>query len=74
MIYPTDWYPLANANQQAMTNMFVEAVEAYLGIGVIKLSILKEWSQIAPEELRSTSLIDYLGVVRTASFPMFAVM
>lgn len=57
-----------------MTTIFVEAVEAYLGIGVIQLSILEEWSRTAPEDLRSTSLIDYLGMVCTASNSMFAAM
>lgn len=63
IIYPTDWYPLPNLNQQTMTMAFVKALENYLDIHVTELSILKEWARTSPEHLRNTSLIDYLGMV-----------
>ncbi|KAF7670922.1 hypothetical protein GT037_011050 [Alternaria burnsii] len=61
ILYPTDWYPQSNANQQAMTDAFVRKLEEYLGITTTKLSVLKEWEKTAPAGTNS-SLIDYLDM------------
>jgi len=54
--------PQPNANQQAMTDAFVQKLEEHLGVTATKISVLEEWKQTAPTDIRD-SLIDYLGMV-----------
>lgn len=61
LIYPVDWMPQPNANQQAMTDAFVQKLEEHLGVTATKISVLEEWKQTAPTDIRD-SLIDYLGM------------
>ncbi|KAF1955681.1 putative amidase [Byssothecium circinans] len=42
LIYPTDWYPVANEAQQKMNEMFLHALEEYFGVEHIKLSLIEE--------------------------------
>ncbi|KAL8833578.1 MAG: hypothetical protein Q9170_004193 [Blastenia crenularia] len=62
LIYPTDWYPVANEGQQRMNEAFLHALENYLGIKHTELSLREEWSRTAPEDFRNVSLDDFLDM------------
>ena len=62
-IYPIDWYPVTNENQQKMNELFVYAVETYLGVIHTQISVTDEWNKTAPKTFRGTSLEDFLGKV-----------
>ncbi|KAF1954360.1 amidase signature enzyme [Byssothecium circinans] len=62
LIYPMDWYPVANEAQQKMNEAFLQALESSLGIQHTRISLLEEWSRTAPENLRNTALTEYLGM------------
>ncbi|EFR04156.1 amidase [Nannizzia gypsea CBS 118893] len=58
ILYPTEWFPLNNSNQQSMTDAFVKALEALLGVTHKEISLAEEWSKSGPEDLRDKSLVD----------------
>lgn len=63
ILYPTDWYPLANKEQQQMTEDFLAVLESALGVQHTKISLKEEWQRTAPEELRSKTLPEYMAKV-----------
>ncbi|OQE91376.1 hypothetical protein PENNAL_c0009G09116, partial [Penicillium nalgiovense] len=60
IIYPTDWYPCNNVNQQRMIAEFLTALENYLEMKHVPISLLKLWSQTAPQGLRDQTLSSFL--------------
>lgn len=60
IIYPTDWFPMANEAQQRMQDEFLTILEEYTGVKHTKVSLTDLWSSTAPEEHRKTTLSDYL--------------
>ncbi|KAK4139840.1 putative amidase [Dichotomopilus funicola] len=63
IIVPTDWFPMRNEGQQKMVSQFLEAVEKRLGCNALHLSFEDHWSKTGPEDLKSTPLQEYLGMV-----------
>lgn len=45
-----------------MIDLFIQALEAYLGIKHTKVSRVVEWSRSGPEKLRDKSIIDVQNV------------
>ncbi|KAM5460203.1 hypothetical protein MferCBS49748_007745 [Microsporum ferrugineum] len=58
ILYPAEWFPLHDANQQRMSRAFVNALEALLGVTHTQISLAEEWSKSGPEDLRDKSLVD----------------
>lgn len=63
LLYPTDWFPMSNPDQQKMVDRFVAAVEAVLDVKSTRISLEEEWSSSGPENLRNNSLEQFLDKV-----------
>jgi hypothetical protein len=63
LLYPTDWFPMKNPDQQKMVDHFVAAVEGVLDVKCTKISLEEEWSRSGPEHLRNKSLEQFLDKV-----------
>jgi len=61
LLYPTDWFPVANGSQQKMNEAFLQALEESLGIKHTKVSLIDEWSRSAPDPYRNLTLREFLG-------------
>ncbi|KAK3297432.1 amidase signature domain-containing protein, partial [Chaetomium fimeti] len=62
IIVPTDWFPMKNEGQQKMVSQFLDTVKQRLGCDVLHLSFEDHWSKTGPEDLRSITLQEYLGM------------
>ncbi|KAI0388525.1 hypothetical protein F5Y17DRAFT_452464 [Xylariaceae sp. FL0594] len=60
LIIPTDWFPMANKQQQRMIDAFVDIMESYLKVPVVRLSLEAEWTRSGPVGHRSKSLKEFL--------------
>lgn len=60
ILYPTDWFPMGNEPQQNMVDMFLKLLEQELGVETRRISLEEEWAKSGPEQLRSTTLYEYL--------------
>lgn len=64
IIYPTDWLPMRNKQQQRMIDLFLEILTNSTGVQVQRLSLEAEWSRTGPEGVRDMTLSKYLDMVR----------
>ena len=64
ILYPEDFFPHSNKNQQAMVDNFVTVLEDFLGVKAIRFSLAERWRQRPPSEAGGRSLTDYLVQVR----------
>ncbi|EGX95643.1 amidase, putative [Cordyceps militaris CM01] len=69
LLYPLDFFPQADADQQAMTESFITTVESFLGIERTPISITDTWASNPPDEAQGKSLQDFLGM--SAVWPMY---
>ncbi|KAJ5116053.1 hypothetical protein N7456_000401 [Penicillium angulare] len=60
ILYPTDFYPMKNAQQQTMNEAFLHALESYLGVKHQKISLIEEWAKTGPAQGRETPLDEYM--------------
>jgi hypothetical protein len=63
ILYPTEFFPHSNAQQQAMVDEYVSVLESFLGTKKTVFSLAERWSQCAPTEAEGLGLRDYLGSV-----------
>ncbi|RWA09516.1 hypothetical protein EKO27_g5579 [Xylaria grammica] len=61
ILYPTDWYPLENPDQQRLNEEFLRDLERFTGTQHSKISMSDEWSQSCPEEYKGVTLKDLLA-------------
>jgi len=47
LLYPTNWFPMKNPDQQKMVDHFVAAVEEVLHVKSTRISLEEEWSAVA---------------------------
>ncbi|KAF5255207.1 hypothetical protein FANTH_133 [Fusarium anthophilum] len=59
ILYPKEFYPLANAEQQAMTEGYVKILEDFLGVQRTPFSFVEEWEKNPPQEAGGLPLQDY---------------
>ncbi|KAF5530149.1 amidase signature domain-containing protein [Fusarium mexicanum] len=59
ILYPREFYPLANAEQQAMTEEFVKILEDFLGVKRTPFSFVEEWEKSPPQDAGGLSLLNY---------------
>ncbi|KAK3936924.1 putative amidase [Diplogelasinospora grovesii] len=67
--YPRDFFPHANARQQAMVDNFVENLEGILGVKRTVFSIAEKWDQCPPEKAQGKSLREFID--KTAEYPFY---
>lgn len=63
ILYPVDWFPMKNAGQQRMVELFLDILSESTGLEVQKLSLESEWAKTGLEDLRGTTLEEYLDKV-----------
>ncbi|KAI1120835.1 amidase signature domain-containing protein [Nemania abortiva] len=61
ILYPTDWYPLENSDQQRLNEEFLHDLESFTRIQHSKFSMSDEWSRTCPEEYRGITLEELLA-------------
>ncbi|KAL8793565.1 MAG: hypothetical protein Q9195_003827 [Heterodermia aff. obscurata] len=61
ILYPEDFFPHSNKNQQAMVDDFVTALEKFLGVKAVKFSLAERWRQCPPSEAGGRSITEYLA-------------
>lgn len=50
ILYPKDFFPLANAEQQALYENFLQKLEAYLGVKRIEVNLAQLWADKPPSD------------------------
>ncbi|KAK7746207.1 hypothetical protein SLS62_009423 [Diatrype stigma] len=50
LLYPVEFYPLANEKQQALTEEFISVLEDFLGIKRTPFNLVEEWEKNPPKE------------------------
>ena len=61
ILYPTEFFPHSNPQQQAMVNEYVSVLEKFLGTEKTIFSLAERWPQCPPSEARGKGLDAYLG-------------
>ncbi|CAG8981416.1 hypothetical protein HYALB_00013919 [Hymenoscyphus albidus] len=69
LLYPSDFFPLADPEQQKMNDAFITIVENYLGVKRTPISITDTWESNPPPEAGKKSLLEYLEM--SAVWPMY---
>jgi hypothetical protein len=59
ILYPLEFYPLANAKQQALTDEFISILEDFLGVKRTPFSFAEEWEKNPPEAAGGVPLLKY---------------
>ncbi|KLO88509.1 Uncharacterized protein LW93_3878 [Fusarium fujikuroi] len=59
ILYPKEFYPLANAEQQALTDEFVKILEDFLSVQRTPFSFVEEWEKNPPHEAGGLPLLEY---------------
>ena len=63
ILYPVDFFPHRNLNQQAMVEAFIKVLEDFLGVKTTRFSLVERWNQRPPMEAQGRSIKDYLAKV-----------
>ncbi|KAI0103174.1 amidase signature domain-containing protein [Nemania sp. FL0031] len=61
ILYPTDWYPLEDLDQQRLNEQFLQDLENFTKIQRSMFSMSNEWSRTCPEEYRGITLEELLA-------------
>ncbi|KAI0856904.1 putative amidase [Xylaria cubensis] len=69
LLYPLDFFPQADADQQAMTEAFIAIVEKFLNVKRTPISITDTWASNPPEAAEGKTLQEYLEM--SAVWPMY---
>ncbi|KAI1129070.1 putative amidase [Nemania abortiva] len=69
LIYPLDFFPQEDAEQQAMTEAFISIVEKFLGVERAPISITDTWASNPPKEAGTKTLQEFLEM--SAVWPMY---
>ncbi|EWG45026.1 hypothetical protein FVEG_15782 [Fusarium verticillioides 7600] len=59
ILYPRGFYPLANAEQQALTEEFVKILEEFLGVERTPFSFVEQWEKNPPQAAGGLPLLGY---------------
>jgi Asp-tRNA(Asn)/Glu-tRNA(Gln) amidotransferase A subunit family amidase len=59
ILYPSEFYPLANAKQQALTEEFIGILEDFLGVRRTPFSFAEEWEKNPPKKAGGVPLLKY---------------
>lgn len=64
MLYPLDFFPQPDAEQEAMSEAYITILEDFLGVKRTPISITDTWASNPPDEARGKPLLEYLEMVR----------
>ncbi|KAH7305028.1 amidase signature domain-containing protein [Stachybotrys elegans] len=59
ILYPVEFYPLADAKQQALSEEFIGMLENFLGVKRTLFSFVEEWNKNPPKEAQGMPLLKY---------------
>ncbi|KAF4954898.1 hypothetical protein FGADI_5000 [Fusarium gaditjirri] len=59
ILYPKEFYPLVNPEQQALTEEFITILEDFLGVKRTPFSFVEEWEKNPPQEAGGLPLLDF---------------
>ncbi|KAK3935820.1 amidase signature domain-containing protein [Diplogelasinospora grovesii] len=68
LIYPVDFFPVANAEQMKLIDAFIVDMEATFGVKVEKVSIADTWQASPPTEANHAPIKEYLKDVAVNTF------
>ncbi|KAJ8129848.1 hypothetical protein O1611_g3785 [Lasiodiplodia mahajangana] len=60
ILYPIDFFPMANAEQQKLVERFVSDLESYLGVKVTRMSIADRWEKCPPVEAAGKTIQQFI--------------
>ncbi|KAI1121395.1 putative amidase [Nemania abortiva] len=60
ILYPTDFFPMANSEQQELVERFVSDLESYLGVPVTRMSIADRWEKRPPVEAAGKTIQEFI--------------
>ncbi|KAI1365578.1 hypothetical protein F5Y08DRAFT_352689 [Xylaria arbuscula] len=60
ILYPTDFFPMANDEQQRLVERFVSDLESYLGVNVTRMSIAERWKNCPPAEAAGKTIQEFI--------------
>ena len=63
ILYPTDFFPHSNPDQQEMVEQFISRVEKFLGVRRTIFSMKDRWDKCPPEAAKGKTLKEYLAKV-----------
>ncbi|KAF4496823.1 Amidase signature domain [Fusarium agapanthi] len=66
ILYPREFYPLANAEKLVMTEEFVKILEDFLGVKRTPFSFVEEWEKNPPKDAGGLPLLEYTEKNRDA--------
>lgn len=56
ILYPKDYFPLADPQQQALYEDFLQKLEAYLGVKRIEVNLARLWTDRPPSDVDAVGL------------------
>jgi hypothetical protein len=71
ILYPYEFYPLANAKQQVLTEEFVGILEDFLGVKRTPFSFAEEWEKNPPKKAGGLPLLKYIEKVCFSNYHCF---
>lgn len=71
ILYPSEFYPLTNAKQQAFMEEFIVTLEDFLGVQRTPFSFAEEWNKNPPVEAKGLPLLKYTEKVCLRGNPIF---
>ncbi|KAF2818873.1 amidase signature enzyme [Ophiobolus disseminans] len=69
LLYPSDFFPQADAEQQSMSDDFISIIEEFLGVKKTPISMTDTWASNPPSEAGAKTLQEYLEM--SAVWPMY---
>lgn len=63
ILYPKDFFPHSNKNQQAMVEEFVRVLENFLGVKRTEFSFADRWDKCPPAAAKGKPIKEYLARV-----------
>ncbi|KAF2965298.1 hypothetical protein GQX73_g8269 [Xylaria multiplex] len=60
ILYPTDFFPMANSEQQKLVESFVSDLESYLGVNATPMSIAERWKECPPVEAAGKTIQEFI--------------
>ncbi|OTA54709.1 putative amidase [Hypoxylon sp. EC38] len=69
ILYPTDFFPHSNPDQQRLVESFVDDLESLLSTQKIEFSIAERWKECPPPEAEGKGIKEYIN--KTAYYPFY---
>ncbi|KAI0198309.1 amidase signature domain-containing protein [Astrocystis sublimbata] len=60
ILYPTDFFPMADPQQQKLIERFISDLESYLGVNATHMSIADRWKECPPDEASGKTIQEFI--------------